>query len=93
MNEKSKKLGRPKGAKTIDAPVQEVEVSRCPEIKGGCGSTKRTAYEYLFDRTFDPPQINHHGVLYDKIVWRRCRCLDCGMPRTDKSFELRGQGE
>ena len=52
-----------------------VEPSRCPR----CGSSQRTKYE-------NPKRIDFPGSGLDcvAIVYRTCRCMDCGQARRDQ---------
>ena len=69
-----KRPGRPKGSTNIDVSVL-VEPSRCPN----CGSSQRTKYE-------NPERIDFPGSGLDcvAIVYRTCRCVDCGQARRDQ---------
>ena len=73
----SHKRGRPKGSTNIAALV-EVEPSRCP----ACGSSRRTKYE-------NPVRLDYSsaGLEFVAIVYRTCRCLDCGQARRDQAKE------
>jgi hypothetical protein len=70
--------GRPAGpAETRE--VQTVAAPRCPR----CQSTRRAAYR-------NPQRQEYAGVdaagrPYTAIVRRRTRCLDCGLPRIDRT--------
>jgi predicted Zn-ribbon and HTH transcriptional regulator len=68
----SNKRGRPKGSTNTAAEIF-VEPSRCPT----CGSSRRTKYENPFRR-------DYVGLAYIAIIYRTCRCLDCGQARRDK---------
>lgn len=74
------KRGRPTGTKTEETPVVVVNLSKCPK----CGSIKRTSYNHT--RAMDYGQIVD-GRDYSKVIWRNCKCLDCGQTRIDKTFE------
>ena len=69
-----KRPGRPKGSPNISAKVV-VEPSRCP----ACGSSRRTKYE-------NPVRVDFSGSGLEcvAIVYRTCRCLDCGQARRDQ---------
>lgn len=79
----AKKRGRPKGSKT-SRDVVVVEPSRCEK----CDSTERSAY-------FGTPRVIEYasggldskGKPFNRVVFRRCRCLSCGQIRQDKSQE------
>lgn len=78
--EEKRKPGRPKGAKTMDAEVVEVEQTKCPS----CGSTQRSPF-------FGTPNHidasgEHDGLLYSSVTFRRCKCLKCGQVRIEKTF-------
>jgi predicted Zn-ribbon and HTH transcriptional regulator len=70
----SRKRGRPKGSTNVTDHVI-VEPSRCK----GCGSSRRTKYE-------NPMRVDFSGSGLDcvAIVYRTCRCLDCGQARRDQ---------
>ena len=70
----SKRPGRPKGSTNI-AAAGEVEPSRCP----ACGSSRRTKYENPDRRDY-----SQAGLEYIAIIYRTCRCLDCGQARRDQ---------
>ena len=75
-----RKRGRPKGAKTLDVEVVEVEQTFCPK----CGSAQRSSY-------FGTPRHiqtsgEHDGAQYSSVTFRRCRCLKCGQVRSEKTF-------
>jgi len=63
--------GRPKGSANITTIV-EVQPSRCRN----CGSSRRTKYENPERRDYSGA-----GLEYDAIIYRTCRCLDCGQAR------------
>ena len=69
-----KRPGRPKGSTNIDVSVL-VEPSRCPN----CGSSQRTKYE-------NPERIDFPGSGLEcvAIIYRTCRCVDCGQARRDQ---------
>jgi hypothetical protein len=69
-----KRPGRPKGSTNI-AALAEVAPSRCP----ACGSSRRTKYE-----NSDRRDYGGHGLEFVAIVYRTCRCLDCGQARRDQ---------
>ena len=73
------KKGRPKGAKNghpdhVDAGL---EVTRCRQ----CGSERRS--EYHNKREEDVGGLEKDGVAYNRVTWRRTKCLDCGQVRDD----------
>lgn len=76
------KTGRPAGAKNITDTV-DVDPSRCPS----CGSTRRSAY-------YGEPNVQEFagerdGQPFNRIVRRRCQCLDCEQFRIDRSYEFK----
>lgn len=78
-----KPRGRPKGAKTKDAPVVEVVPTRCP----ACGSTQRGSY-FGTPRHLKIKGIND-GVEYVSITYRRCKCTKCGQLRMEKTYNTK----
>ena len=76
-----KKAGRPKGSANKVVDTLEVDASRC----GRCGSTRRT--KYTNHRKISISGVTRSGRIYDKVVWRRTKCLNCGQWRDDKTFE------
>ena len=68
-----KKPGRPKGSKTQQHPVVEIEKTKCPK----CGSTDRDPYLHTTKRELC-------GQL---VIWRKCRCSNCGQIRVDKETQ------
>ena len=73
----TQKRGRPKGSQNVTA-IAEVALSRCP----ACGSSRRTKYE-------NPIRLDYSGagLEFVAIVYRTCRCLDCGQARRDQTKE------
>jgi hypothetical protein len=75
--------GRPKGSRSLphdDVPVVTITpASRCPQ----CGSPRRE--KYYARRVSDIPGTID-GQPFRRIVWRRCRCLECGQVRIDKEY-------
>ena len=77
-----RKPGRPKGSKNLQIDDRvTVELSRCKQ----CQSTERSSYG-------DHPTVHeitgvHNGQPYKRMVWRRCRCLNCGQWRIDIFYE------
>jgi hypothetical protein len=69
-----KQRGRPKGATNIAARA-EVAPSRCP----ACGSSRRTKYENPERRDYSAA-----GLEFIAMIYRTCRCLDCGQARRDQ---------
>jgi hypothetical protein len=71
--ETKQQAGRPKGAKTVDRASTISLPPSCPT----CGSTRREPYRngVVCDRR-EAGEIC--GRPYNRILWRRTRCLDCG---------------
>jgi len=69
-----KRPGRPKGSAKINVSML-VEPSRSQT----CGSSQRTRYE-------NPVRVDFSGSGLDcvAIVYRTCRCADCGQARRDQ---------
>ena len=80
---KTRPRGRPRGTKNLQAVVITVQPSRCPR----CGSTRRS--EYWGKTVQEYAGIDPEGRPYTHIIRRRCRCLDCGQVRIDKTYENR----
>ena len=76
----SKKRGRPKGAKTMDIEVVEVELTTCPK----CGSSHKSPF--FGTPRHVPASGDHDGQQYTSVTFRRCRCLKCGQVRFEKTF-------
>jgi hypothetical protein len=81
-----RQVGRPLGAKNIDAG-QIVEMSRC--IKENCRSTERTPYRTTAVQKYEGMR---NGEPFTHIVRRRTRCLACDQTRIDTSYEYRIAG-
>ena len=61
----------------------DVEASRCRT----CGSSSRGDY---FNKTEKPLSgIDEQGLPFTHVVWRSCKCLDCGQIRRERSRENR----
>jgi hypothetical protein len=73
--------GRPKGSTACaDLPTVTVQpASQCPK----CGSPRRGKY-YAYRVSNIPGTID--GQPFWRIVWRRCRCLECGQVRIDREY-------
>jgi hypothetical protein len=69
-----KRPGRPKGSSNITTIV-EVQPSRCRT----CGSSRRTKYENSERRDY-----SGMGLEFEAIIYRSCRCQDCGQARRDQ---------
>lgn len=75
------KIGRPKGRKTENTPIQDVASSRCVK----CKSTKREKYKNV--KTFTSSGISPNGNPFNSVKWKHTKCLHCGQPRVDKFYE------
>jgi uncharacterized Zn finger protein len=69
-----KRPGRPKGSINVK-DIVEVEASRCKK----CGSSRRTKYENAVRRDYAGM-----GLAFVAIIYRTCRCEDCGQARRDQ---------
>lgn len=78
--------GRKKGIPNYD-PIDVPQV-KCLR----CGSTERTKFE----RGTRKP-LNARGMIngqkYNQVRWRRCRCLNCGQIRVERSFHFIIEGD
>ena len=72
-----------KTKRTKRKQYQQVDVipPACPK----CGSTKRNGYHNT--KTMNYPGITASGVRYDRIIWRRTECGNCGQRIVERSFE------
>ena len=73
--------GRPQGARNQQHDRVHVEVSRCRK----CNSTERSPYTH---KTTKAVSGERDGKPFNRIVWRRTKCLACGQARIDQMFEL-----
>jgi len=71
-----KRSGRPKGSTNAE-DIVDVEPSRCKK----CDSSRRTKYENPVRRDYSGT-----GLPYIAIIYRTCRCVDCGQARRDREF-------
>lgn len=78
--------GRPKGSENT-SDIVNVEPSRCKT----CKSTRRGAYAGTAN--VHEYSGEHDGNPFNRIVRRRCQCLDCGQWRFDCAFEYHPPGE
>jgi len=76
-----KKQGRPVGSKTTERAVAISLPPACP----ACNSTNREAYK---DGIVDERNIagDIDGRPYNRVVWRRTRCIDCGQNLTVREY-------
>jgi hypothetical protein len=79
MSKEKAKRGRPAG-KHIEKPVVIVHASKCPK----CKSARRG--NYYVTRSIDYGQVVD-GREYSRVIWRYCKCLDCGQIRIDKELQ------
>jgi predicted Zn-ribbon and HTH transcriptional regulator len=82
--ENSPKRGRPAGSRNQPRTVVLVRPAWCPK----CGSSKRTPYRLVNVR--EMPGYTSDGQRYERIVYRDCRCKDCGQLRREAHFENDG---
>lgn len=83
MPTKTKKAGRPKGAKTQPRDTVTAAPTRCKT----CGSTEREPYQ-------STRRVPHSGWTqsnepYTEVVFRTTRCRSCGQARVDIAHEYR----
>ena len=76
----TKKRGRPKGKGNAQVQTVDVRLSRCN--KGG--STERS--KYYQKRELALTGINQDGEIYNRVIWRRTRCLECDQIRDDRTY-------
>lgn len=74
------KRGRPKGSKNKSVPTIDVVKSVCPT----CGSSKRSPYFNKREKCFIG--VDRDGNVFEKVTWRRTKCLDCGQHRDDRTY-------
>lgn len=73
--------GRPQGARNAERVYAVSLPAACPT----CGSTRREpyqtgpVYEHFCDGVID-------GRKYNRLVWRRTRCEDCGQNLTIREY-------
>lgn len=83
---KAKGAGRPKGAKTAEAPTVETEPARCRKCDG-------TEWEILKKL----PSTHYHGVHggrpYSRIDRRRARCINCRSVHILRTYNYSPQTE
>jgi hypothetical protein len=73
--------GRPKGCRTADRAIVISLPPACPS----CGSTRREPYrDGVAHEQRQKGEVD--GRPYNRIVWRRTRCLDCGQMLTVREF-------
>ena len=77
---RTRAIGRPRGARTANRIVINVDLSQCPV----CGSYTRTAYKNK--RPVFVGRSSHNGRAYSWILQRDTTCKCCGQARTDQSF-------
>jgi len=79
--------GRPLGAKTLAREL----VTSLPPACTHCGSTRREPYKdgVVQEERYEG-QI--HGRRYNRIVWRRTRCVDCGQSLTVREYRYEPPG-
>jgi len=73
--------GRPKGAQTVERSMVLCLPPACPS----CGSTRREPYR---DGPVRDQAIGGEiqGQRYNRILWHRTRCLDCGQALIVREF-------
>jgi len=79
------RAGRPKGSKNVQAPLVPVELAHCPK----CGSTDRQRIPGRSPRVFPHAGLNGQGRPYTAVIWRHCRCSQCGQRFVERAYENR----
>ena len=83
-NEGAGKRGRPRGSRAQRLPA--ADVTRCRYAK--CATTQRSPH------TVSPRVVNHPGVFVghpeNRVIFRRTKCLDCGLGRVDGEWGVGG---
>jgi hypothetical protein len=85
MSKSEKRSGRPKGAKTAERACCLELPAACP----GCKSTRREPYRDGIVQTLDfggEIETPEGPRPYNRVVWRRTRCSDCGQQLTVREF-------
>jgi len=81
MAKRTQAKGRPKGAKNCKRKLTTSLPAACPV----CNSTRRQPYkdgivaEYYMTGEID-------GRPYNRVIWRRTRCLDCDQNLTVREY-------
>ncbi len=76
-----RKPGRPKGSRNAEVPVVKVQPSSvCPR----CGSGELATIDGSGKRYWNRRTMRFGQQV---IVWRTCRCRECGQVRVEKSYE------
>jgi hypothetical protein len=78
----SRKLGEPRPTPEAPAAVNPVPASRCRK----CQSTLRSCYSNTKRQTISGIEPGTH-LHYTAVVWRTCRCGNCGQARVDRTYE------
>jgi len=79
------KPGRKPGSRNKEYVHAISYPGRCP----ACQSTNRSPFIPGGTTTQEIEGNDPQGEPYDAVVWRKCKCLDCGQLRTERSYELR----
>ncbi len=78
--------GRPKGSLNRQFDIVDKIETRCKK----CQSTARSSYFQREEVCLDRPSTNpSDGTSYNVVVYQKCKCLDCGRGRIDRSLILR----
>lgn len=82
-----KKATRKKATRTPEAPKQPAAINPVPASRcRKCQSTRRTEYSNTRRREIDGVEPGTHKP-FSAVVWRNCKCLDCGQARVDRTYE------
>ena len=75
-----RKPGRPKGS----LKKERTEVDKVRPKCTRCGSTRRS--NYTNSVRSDISGVSDTGIIYTAIIWRHCKCLDCGQHRVEREL-------
>jgi len=67
-------------------------VAMRPAICPNCNSANRKPFKDGIDRFIDYPVIKFlpgDGFRYDRIVWRKSECIDCGQKLTVREYTMK----
>lgn len=78
-------MGRPKRSENRQYATSTTILSRCPNPN--CLSTDRSAYQKTERHEVKGME---NGMPYNAVVWKICRCLQCGQWRKDRAYEFCG---
>lgn len=79
---KTRRAGRPRGAKNKKVTVVDSEATTCPK----CGSSDRVAYYATRQKEINSKLPD--GRVFDRVTWRRTQCKNCGQYRDDRQYNF-----